>query len=401
MARSREGTVVQRHDHPTCPTPNITWGTTLKDEPKRIVTYPPHRCQGRWVAAVDLGLINGKRRRVYAYGATEKEALAAKKRLIAEKDAGRLADDCTLSAWLDHWVKLIAPEKASPTTVANYAGHIRHYITPQLGRIRLSQLRPDDVRKLRAHLEDTPIKRGSKPDAPTKRRSPSTVRAVLVTLDAALRAAERERRISWNPAAAVPKPAAAKAPHPWLTTAQARAVINAADGLEEQARLAVALYAGLRQGEALALLWTDIDLDLGVIDVHKALVKRVGGGHEVKPTPKNDWSVRRVPLSPLVRATVANWRTQANGPYVFGGDTFTSPAADYRRWRAACKRANVPPVPLHGARATTATMLRERGVPLSTIGDILGHRPGSAITGLSYAHSQHAELEQAISQLDS
>ena len=385
MARSREGSVYQRHDHASCP-------------PEVDGVRQEHRCRGRWIASVDMGSTVGVRRRRIVYAATEREAIAARKSLLRERDAGTLGADCTVAQWLAHWLDVIAPERAAPRTVANYRAHVDHWIAPVLGHLRLSQVRPEDIRRLRAHLEVTP-KVGSTSGA---LHSPSTVRAVLVTLTAALTAAERERRISWNPATVVPKPSAGQEHHDWLTTEQARAVITAARDLEEQARHAVALYAGLRQGEALALTWADIDLDARTITVTRSAVpmRDGSGAMAIKPTPKNRWSMRVVPMHTLVASTLAAWRAESVGQYVFGGESPTHSSTDYRRWRAACRRAGVPEVPLHGARATTASMLREAGVPLSTIGEILGHRPGSQITGLAYAHSQHAELAGAIAALE-
>ena len=360
------------------------------------------RADGRWVASVTVPG-PGKRRRITKYAATEREALAARRKLLREVDAGRLADDCTVKAWLTHWLDTIAPERAGVRTVANYRSHCEHWIIPAFGRLRLSQLRPEDVRRLRHTLETSAkLTRAGNPATDSEGKpllhSPSTVRAVLVTLTAALAAAERERRITWNPATSVVKPSATHESHAWLTLTQARAVISAARDPEEQARLAVALYAGLRQGEALALTWADVDLERAVIHVTKA-ISRTPEGVIIK-SPKTPWSTRDVPMHRLVASTLAAWKPATSGPYVFGGDAPRDATVDHRQWKAACRRAKVPEVPLHGARATTATLLREAGVPLSSIGAMLGHKPGSPITGLSYAHPQDAELRGAMDALE-
>ena len=48
---------------------------------------------------------------------------------------------------------------------------------------------------------------------------------------------------------------------------------------------------------------------------------------------------------------------------------------DYKRWREACQLAGVPTIPLHGARATCATMFAHWGMPQATIATILGDTP--------------------------
>lgn len=368
MGRSREGSVYRRKD-------------------------------GRWVASVTLPG-PGRRKRTTSYHPTERAALAARRKMLREVEAGRLADDCTVTDWIDYWLDHIAPEKASPRTVSGYASHHKNWIKPQIGSRKLSQLRPEDVRKLRRHIETTPrLTSAHKPllrDGKPVMHSPTTVRSVLVTLTAALNAALRERRITWNPADSVAKPQAEKNHHAWLTTQDAGKVISAAETPLEQARLAVALYAGLRQGEALALTWDHIDLDARVIRVRQSTHRVKGQGMVVKAKLKNEWSRRDVPMHTLVASTLA--ALDGTG-FVFGDTRPPDSTRDHHAWKAACRRAGVPEVPLHGARATTATMLREAGVPLSTIGAILGHKPGSPITGLSYAHAQDAELRQAIELL--
>ncbi len=360
------------------------------------------RADGRWVASVTVPG-PGKRKRVTRYADTEREALTIRRKLLREVDAGRLADDCTVTQWLDHWLEQIAPERASVRTLANYRGHVTHWIAPTIGRQRLSQLRPEDVRRLRRLVETSPkLTRGGKPmtgpDGQPVMHSPTTVRAVMVTLTTALAVAERERRITWNPAGSVDKPKATEEHHAWLTLTQARAVMDASTDPEERARLALALYAGLRQGEALALTWADVDLDARTVRVDKS-ASRTRAGLVIK-APKTTWSVRTVPLHNVAHATLTAWLPDSTGPYVFGGAAPADPTVDHRRWKAACRRAGVPEVPLHGARATTATLLREAGVPLSTIGAVLGHKPGSPITGLAYAHAQDAELRGAMDALE-
>lgn len=383
MARS-EGAIYQRHDHPTCPDDTDT----------------PHRCRGHWAVQVEMAKVAGKRRRITRYAATEKQALAIRAQLLRERDAGRTADDPTVKAWLTHWLKDIAPETASTGTLRNYRGHAENWIIPTLGRLKLSQVRPEDVRKLRRVLETSPRRswKGNPmhaPDGAPVLLSPTSVRNVLVTLDAAMTAALRERRITWNPVESVRKPQASDEHHAHLSPQQARAILDAATDAEEQARLAVALYAGLRQGEALALTWEHVDFDAGVIRVRQSVRRGV-----VTPETKTPWSIRDVPMHALVRSTLGAWQAESVGPYVFGGVHPRSTSVDYRWWKAATARIGIHDVPLHGARATFGVMLRDAGVPVSTIGEILGHKPGSPVTVLAYAHARSDELAAGVRALE-
>lgn len=390
IRRSREGSVFQRHDHPSCPPP------TIDDDGRK--TWPEHRCRGRWVAVVDRPTIAGKRRRWTRYAPTERDAKALRRQMLREVDAGRIGDDATVEQWCAHWLNQIAPETMAAKTIANHRGHVVHWIVPQLGRIRLDQLRPEDVRRFRAHLETATTAREITEQRPL---SSTTQRYILGTLSQILRAAERERRILWNPAAAVPRPQISGDHHAhWATMEQVRNMIDAGRDEREQARFAVALLAGLRQGEALGLTWRDVDLDAGTIRVTQVARAVTGQGMVVTPGAKTPWSLRTVPMHPLVAQLLARHRATAGDPpatwFVFGGPEPMPQSVDYRAWRDGCRRAGLPYIPPHGARSTTAVLLRSMGVATSTIGDILGHKPGSAVTELSYAHSELPELEAAI-----
>lgn len=388
MARSREGSIYQRHDHKSCPDP-----VTDADGKK---VWPAHRCRGHWVASVDLGIVAGKRKRRTLYADTEREAKSKRRKLLRELDEGRLGDDATLSQWLDHWVAEIAPESMSERTLRNHRGHVEHWIKPQLGRIRLSGIGADDVRRFKRYLETAPAKRGG------GTLSTTTARYILTTLSSALSAAEFERRITWNPAKAVSKPEISGEHHGvWTDSEQARRMVDAGVSLLEQARAAVALYNGLRQGEALGLTWADIDLDAGLIDINKTASPVKGRGMVASAGAKTAWSVRVVPMHPLVRSllTLLKKEREHLGPWVFGGTEIRKQSTDYREWKAQTVRADLPYISPHGARGTAATLLRAAGVPTSTIGEILGHKPGSTVTELAYAHAQPAELSAALKRL--
>jgi integrase len=95
--------------------------------------------------------------------------------------------------------------------------------------------------------------------------SPSTVLKVHRILSRALRIAVRRRRITRNVAALVDAPSAASHEIEPLTRGEARRILGVAARKRNGARWSVALALGIRQGEALGLRWSYIDLDTGVI----------------------------------------------------------------------------------------------------------------------------------------
>jgi hypothetical protein len=95
--------------------------------------------------------------------------------------------------------------------------------------------------------------------------SPSTVLKIHRILSRALKIAERRGRISRNVATLVDAPAVAPNEIEPLTREEARRILDVAASKRNSARWSVALALGIRQGEALGLRWSYVDLETGVI----------------------------------------------------------------------------------------------------------------------------------------
>ncbi len=205
---------------------------------------------GTWSYRLDTGPDpkTGRRRRPLKGGfATRKEAEDALQEKMREVGAGTWTDDRqeTVGAYLDRWLSRKA-EGLKPTTVDTYRTHIEKYLKPELGRLKLKDLRPEHVYgMLRVVAEG---------------RSAATVHRVRATLRTALTAAVKERRLSWNPARDLDMPRETRTRvEPW-TPAETGAFLDAVDGDRLAALFHVVAYLGLRRGEALGLRWEDVDL---------------------------------------------------------------------------------------------------------------------------------------------
>lgn len=226
-----------------------------------------------------------------------------------------------------------------------------------------------------------------------------SVRQVHAILRRALNVAVREQRLLRNPAAAIELSTRKSVPHAALTDVQAMRVIESATTARQRARLVVALVLGLRQGEALGLRWSDVDLDRGLLDVHEAASFR--DGTLVLDTPKTASSVRLIPLPGGVVEVLRAWRDECDSEWVFPGRTGAAPihsGADWHHWKRALSAAGVPHVPLHGARGSAASILDAMGVPLRVIADILGHAT-ITVTRDHYLHSSEVQRSEAMALL--
>ena len=164
------------------------------------------------------------------------------------------------------------------------------------------------------------------------------------------------------------------------------------------ARWTVALAVGLRQSEALALRWSDVDLDNGTLSVRRGL-HRVSGQGLVYEEPKADRSRRNLALpAQLVDALKAQRAAQlkermAAGPLWQDHDlVFAQPngrpierKSDWRAWKALLRQAGVREVRLHDGRHTAATLLLSEGVHPRVVMEVLGHAQMRTTTD-TYSH---------------
>jgi integrase len=153
----------------------------------------------------------------------------------------------------------------------------------------------------------------------------------------------------------------------------------------------VAAYAGLRQGELLALRWRDVDFAGSAITVARA----ISAGVETSP---KSGRVRRVPLPDQAAAALdrVSRRDDFTGPdelvFVNVLGRGLDPSALRRRFKRARDGAGLRPLRFHDLRHTYGSLLAAAGVDLVTIQAAMGH--GALVTTGRYLHARPAS-EQA------
>ncbi len=187
-------------------------------------------------------------------------------------------------------------------------------------------------------------------------------------------------------------------------------MLAAAAGTRYLPILTVIATTGLRKGEALALKWTDVDLDGGVLRVRGTL-SRING-RLVITEPKTDKSRRRLPLRGTAaavlrehRAAQLEERMKAANVWTDTGHVFTTetgqpmdPRNVLRAITTAAKKAGVVGVNVHTLRHSAATHWLENGIHLRAVSDLLGHS-STRITGDVYAHTSDDAANLAMDVL--
>jgi integrase len=332
------------------------------------------RADGRWVAELDLGWIEGKRRRRRVYGRTRREALDKLKELRRAADRGQnlAAKPQPVAKWLEHWLTEIkAHDGTRPSTLRRYREVVDNHLVPVLGKVRLDKLTPADVERLLSERR--------------KAVAPATLLKIHAVLRVALADAERRDLIARNVARAVKGPRLATAERRALTVEEARRLLTAAAGDPYEAIFVLGLVMGLRRGEALGLRWHDIDLEARTLRVEGAL-QRVDGALTLVET-KTRASRRPLPITALAAKALAHRKAQQAADQLAAGDawiqtglvfttgvgTAIDPRNVNRRFDRLRGRAELPWLRLHDLRHACATFLLANGVDPRTVMEILGH----------------------------
>ena len=132
------------------------------------------------------------------------------------------------------------------------------------------------------------------------------------------------------------------------------------------------LGTGVRIGEALALAWDLVDLDVAEVTIAYTLIRVKGQGLMRKST-KTDNGMRTIPLSPLLVAMLRRRRRTIGQTPVFPAELggWRDPYNIQRDLRNA--RGEFAWVSFHTFRKTAATVLDEAGLSARDIANILGH----------------------------
>ncbi|MCI0777873.1 MAG: site-specific integrase [Chloroflexi bacterium] len=197
-----------------------------------------------------------------------------------------------------------------------------------------------------------------------------------------------------------------------ISPEQAIALLDAASGERLEALYVLALTTGMRQGELLALKWSDLSLDAGSVHVTGSLQPTSDGLTIVEP--KTASARRHISLTAVAvealrrhRASQAKERLSLGAAWddqdlLFpnaGGRPLDVRSLVRRSFLPLLEAAGLPRIRFHDLRHTAATLLLGQGVHPKVVAEMLGHSRISTTLDL-YSHVTPTMQREATVALD-
>lgn len=293
---------------------------------------------------------------------------------------GRQAPAPTNVTFLEYANEWMASRQLKPRTRERYELHIQQHLK-SLHHRKLSSITTDDVRALITEMRAKGLAAG-------------TIRSALGPLSAMFSTLVADRRVEHNPVKQLEVgtiPSGRRSKKVIISAEQARAMLEKAPSLTWKTYLALGLYAGLRQSEALGLTWDCVDLEAREIRVEK----QMGRDRELASLKgREEASKERVVEMPdVLRKILLEQRLATGGR---GLVVCTKGGGPINHRNATRMFDNVKPDPeltFHQLRHNFASALIGAGADVVYVSHQLGHSSPS-ITMDVYAHQFKAVRER-------
>lgn len=275
----------------------------------------------------------------------------------------------TLREYVLRWQEAYDKPQSRPTTYAAHGYIFKNHILPGLGEIPLSELTVEQVGDF---LEERRRFGGHRPESPEyPGLGEHTMRHIHRLLQQCLDQAIRDGLIADNPARTFHYPKPKKVSANVLTPAEVEDYLDAAERLGHLPMFLLALTAGLRQGELIALKWSDLDVKKGTLTItekraveRRELVEYEGSTRIVSLTLEAVELLRlehaKHPESPLMFMHPATQK-----PY--------SPQMVRRLHNEIIKEAGMDHIRFADLRHTCAVLSLQNGMDTKEVSQMLGH----------------------------
>ena len=361
------------------------------------------RWEGRYTAGYDPE--SGKRIIKNVLGKTQAEVKEKLKTAISESqklDVSK-AGNYTVASWVRTWYEVYAEPRIRPNTKAYYTNYIENHIVPGIGDVPLDKLTTFQIQRFYNNLQKTGrVQRKNFPELKDKSLSPRVVRGVHTLLHNCLEQAVAEHLLLANPAQGCKLPQLEKKEMKILPQEKIGMYLAEAERRGLLAAFYLELTTGLRRGELLALLWTDLDVENMTISVSKQ-VNRING-ELVVSQPKTPNSIRKLAIPQrAVELLVEEHAKHPHSPHLFVSPktgTMFDPDSFRHTHEKILKAIGAEHIRFHDLRHTFATLSLKYGVDVKTLSGALGHYD-AGFTLRTYTHATEGMKRDAADTIGS
>lgn len=294
----------------------------------------------------------------------------------------------------DAAVEWIGTRPIGHRTAIEYAATYERHIAPTLGRVRLMDLTPGQVRAWHSRLSRTTGR-------PTVAKSYRLLRAIVAT-------AVRDGDLAANPVD-IPGAGAEHSPErPLLAPGDALDVV---DGMPERYRLAglLSAFMGLRRGEVLELRRADVDLLRRTVRVERSaswISPSPGAPRERVVGPPKTLAGQRTLTIPavllgLIEGHLTAWCGAEADALLFTNGQGAPVTGDHLShvWQRAAGAHGLAGTHFHDLRHLSATLAAQSGATTRELMSMIGHStPGAAMRYQHAAASRQAELADRMGE---
>lgn len=325
-------------------------------------------------------LPNGEK--VWLIGDTISEAFCAGFEKYAALQPPQKKKKCpTLRSYGEKWYRLYHQPKVKRNTANNTRILLEKHIFPVLGARRINELTFDDIQAFY----------NSKAEL-----SRSTNQKLQIVLGAIFRNALEdgliERNIMLSSRYVMSK---RRVTRNCLTQGDAADILRQVEQLSEGDRpfIMLPMLTGMRRGECLGLMWSDIDFAKRIITVSRAIT--FAGNQPVVDTPKSAAGYRQIPLLPELQAFLLSLPRQ--GEFVIGGQRPITEQVYQRTWERINRTIDLHGATAHVFRHTFATLAAVH-TDVKNLQAIMGHSDIQT-TMNRYTHPQEIRVMAAVEDL--
>ena len=355
--------------------------------------------EARFTQGYDPG--TGKQIQKSITGKTQKEVAKKLKEATAAIDAGTYSapSKMTVEQWLDIWTAEYLGS-VKPRTLDNYKGVVKARIKPGLGAVKLEALTPHTIQSYYNGLSKEGL-------------APKTVKNIHGILHKSLQQAVANGYIRTNPADSCILPRAVRKELKPMDEDIITAFLKTIQGHQYEQLFTVTLFTGMREGEALGLLWDCVDLTKGTITIDKQLQLIRGSKGQYQMVPTKNSKGRTISIAPFVVSTLKKVKHKQlenrlrygelweDSGFVFTDDLghHLSASTVYKSFKAVMVQIGSPETRFHDLRHSYAVASIKSGDDIKTVQENLGHAT-AAFTLDVYGHVTEKMKQESAARME-